>query len=618
MKLIIRYIEAKGVGKETHDVTFEGERATIGRGTDQSIQISDRRIPLAHSVLTVNGQNLWLKAESGHSFTVNDHVSRNSALNEGDVVDVLGHQIRVLPGSDSAEYIVEVTIEESHVEPLRDRFTTRLRELSYPQRKLSWLFFVLILAIGAGIPAIGFFVGMDVLRDSPLPDDSQWLAGELHHTHAFTGDECNFCHTIPFVQVRDQDCLTCHQTVNHHFDTNFHGADDTSGNQCEDCHKEHSGPESITRKDQAVCTVCHEDLAAVDLESEILRPATDFLTDHPDFKVSIESLSDTGLWGAKRQDLSAVDLKEESNLIFPHDLHMDKNGIDSVDGTVVMACADCHESEKGGLRMLTVTMEKHCASCHQLTFDSESPERVVAHGSPKQLMYDLQGYYAYQFLYRDKRAAVVEAAPAPTPTVQRKARRPGRASHEPKKLITEFVPEKSSTVPMTEQARLYVEKRVTEAAANLFERQTCTICHDISIDNSKDIPWIVKPVRLTGDWFPMADFSHRSHKNMQCDSCHEAEGSGEATDVLMPDIASCQVCHGGEDASDRLQSTCITCHKFHLENQQPMISRIDIDGMDERGIPAEVFGEVHAERSEKSEPDGSEEQEPESENDGSE
>ena len=57
---------------------------------------------------------------------------------------------------------------------------------------------------------------------------------------------------------------------------------------------------------------------------------------------------------------------------------------------------------------------------------------------------------------------------------------------------------------------------------------------------------------------------------MQCASCHEAEASPVATDVLIPDIESCQSCHGGEDANDRLQSRCISCHEFHLEHGQPM------------------------------------------------
>ncbi len=587
MKLIVRYVAARGVGREIHDFIFEGERATIGRGTDQSIPIQDKRIPLSHSVLMVSGEKLLLKAESGYSFTVNDHVSRSAELNDGDIIDILGHQIKVLPGEDNAEHIVEVHIEETNVEPLRDRFTTRLWQLNFPERKLAWLFFLSIIAVGVIVPSAGFFVGMDVLRNSPLPDDSQWLAGELHHTHAFTGDDCNFCHTQPFTPVRDVDCLSCHLSVNHHFDTEKFGRDYKAGNRCGDCHKEHSGPDSITRIDQAVCTVCHEDLTGVGLESEVLRSATDFLEDHPAFRVTMKELAD-GVWRTSRFDAQKEGLMENSNLIFPHDLHLDSEGIDTADGTKVMECDDCHVSEKGGLRMKTVTMESHCASCHQLTFDPDTPDRVVPHGSPEELMQDLRGYYAYQFLNRNVDEPVV-AVEVNLLSVRKKARRPGRRRE--RQLINEFVAQESATIALTTQARAYVERRVNEAAANLFERQTCTICHDITRDSSQEIPWIVRPVRLTTDWFPMAEFSHDSHKNMQCSGCHEAEPSALATDVLMPEIGSCRICHGGEDASDRLQSSCITCHKFHLDEGQPMGAHIAVEGM---GNPMGRSGDITA------------------------
>lgn len=573
MKLIIRYIKSKGVGRETHDVTFDGERATIGRGTDQSIQIQDRRIPLSHSVLMLSGEKLLLKAESDYTFTVNDHVSRSAELNDGDVVDILGHQIKVIPGDDRAEYIVEVDIEETMVEPLRDRFTTRLWQLGFPERRLAWLLFLSIIGFGVIVPSAGFFIGMDVLRNGILPDDSLWLAGKLHHTHAFIGEDCNFCHSRPFTPVRDIDCLNCHLSVNHHSDTQYQGADYKEGKRCADCHKEHTGPESFTRRDQAVCTFCHEDLVAGGPESKALRPVTDFLLDHPPFKVSIEELSANGEWKTARYDVWAEDLAENSNLIFPHDLHLHRDGIASIDGLTVLECSDCHVSEKGGQRMQIVTMEKHCASCHQLTFDPETPDRVVPHGSPEALIQNLQGYYAYQFLNRNLDEP--EVAPVKPPSFQRQARRPGKSRG--RQLISGFYPLQTETLSLTRQAVVYIESRVSEAALNLFERQTCTICHDVTRDDTQNIPWDVKPVKLTDEWFPMAEFSHDSHKNMQCGSCHEAENSHVATDVLMPGIGSCRSCHGGEDVGDRLQSTCISCHKYHLDDGSPMGALIAVD-----------------------------------------
>ena len=57
---------------------------------------------------------------------------------------------------------------------------------------------------------------------------------------------------------------------------------------------------------------------------------------------------------------------------------------------------------------------------------------------------------------------------------------------------------------------------------------------------------------------------------MACIDCHQAPESKVAGDVLLPGVASCQNCHGGEQAADRVPSTCITCHIFHQPFLGPM------------------------------------------------
>ena len=48
-------------------------------------------------------------------------------------------------------------------------------------------------------------------------------------------------------------------------------------------------------------------------------------------------------------------------------------------------------------------------------------------------------------------------------------------------------------------------------------------------------------------------------------------------DVLMPGIAICRDCHGGQHAENLLQSTCIDCHQFHLPGQALMLRDINLD-----------------------------------------
>ena len=574
MRIIVRYIESKSVQQST----FDGSVATIGRGTDQVIQIADRRLPLAHSKLSVASGKLSLSANGEHRFSVNDQLSKKSVLNAGDEVDISGHTLRVLPGEGDAEFVVEVELSSEQVESLRDRFTTRLKHVGLPERGISWVLFVLIISVGLGIPGVGFYMGgdtMEGLRDGPLPDDGVWLTGKLHQSHAYMGDDCSYCHAEAFTQTRDKECLTCHTSVNHHFDTELMGQGYGAADQCADCHKEHSSTGSIIREDQAVCTTCHADLELAGFADSSLRPANDFLEDHPTFMVSLDKWTGTS-WQRERVDLQADDLIEESNLIFPHDIHVSSDGIDGVDGKVVMVCSDCHQPEKGGLNMRPVTMEQHCADCHQLTFDPASPDRVVPHGSPPDLMLTLREYYAYQFLNRDQLNASSKTAQLEMPE-SREVRRPGRRARTESIADLMAATQVDNTKPLTQQASDFIELKVNGAAENLFEKQTCTICHEIAKSGDQEVPWEVTPVRVNESWMPLSVFSHSKHKNMQCDGCHEAESSAVATDVLMPDIVSCRSCHGGEHASNLLQSTCTTCHEFHLDSQSSMGEHMKMD-----------------------------------------
>jgi len=76
VRLLIKQIELRGSGKEIQQSSFEGESATIGRGTNQTIQIADRRLPLNHSRLTISNGKLSLVASGEYRFTVNDQSSR--------------------------------------------------------------------------------------------------------------------------------------------------------------------------------------------------------------------------------------------------------------------------------------------------------------------------------------------------------------------------------------------------------------------------------------------------------------------------------------------------------------------------------------------------------------
>jgi len=49
--------------------------------------------------------------------------------------------------------------------------------------------------------------------------------------------------------------------------------------------------------------------------------------------------------------------------------------------------------------------------------------------------------------------------------------------------------------------------------------------------------------------------------------------SEKSEDVLIAGIATCRECHGDPGAKDRVQSTCISCHGFHVSPRFAMDGR---------------------------------------------
>ncbi len=83
----------------------------------------------------------------------------------------------------------------------------------------------------------------------------------------------------------------------------------------------------------------------------------------------------------------------------------------------------------------------------------------------------------------------------------------------------------------------------------------CVTCHELEQRTR------LAPVRLGDARFPRAKFTHAPHvSQVACETCHTAVASSNAaTDVITPDLRSCQSCHGTGQAP----IACTGCHRFH-------------------------------------------------------
>ena len=415
---------------------------------------------------------------------------------------------------------------------------------------LSWGLALAVLIVALLIPLLGALSpeAARALPISVMPDDRLWLSGPLHPSHRLVGDDCSACHANVFTRVRDLECLQCHGDVRHHVDVKTHSGTRLEATRCAVCHREHNEPARLVRVDQSLCVDCHANLRIASSETSAIEPVSDFGHDHPEFKVSL--LMPGATPSVQRVSLNDPTLSESSNLEFSHAAHLDPTGVDGPDGASVLRCGSCHEVESGGARMLAVQMETHCSRCHKLTFDAQAPDREVPHGQPSTVLTMMEEYFARNFLMSN-----VEFANAPTR---------GRAARRPGVSPTLSAPERELAL---DWAREQAEQRATQ----IFERTICVACHQVTRGAGGDRPkWHVSPVELTAQWMPMAHFDHYRHRTMACGDCHDAAGSDLSSDVLMPSINICRDCHGGENDTDQLASTCIECHGFHLARHEPM------------------------------------------------
>lgn len=546
MQCKVSFLTRKSRGGVTHkDQNVSGESLRIGRSTDNEIYLSDFRVSLYHATIHDRQGRFYIEAESGSDLRVNSAVSQSSRLNTGDRIAVGPYDIEVLKADGELEISIELVRElGDDLEELQARSTTTLAAAGLSKRRWSWILFITVTTLFLVLPITSFFIPSvhDAMKDSPITADIAWKTGEFASAHTFFANDCKACHQQAFNLVKDRACVTCHTQTHPHADPDFFNMEELTDTRCATCHKEHNGRDALVRRDEGLCGDCHKDLAE-DSKTE-LKNASDFGDDHPEFSATMYRFDFKSKEFTTQREEITDKLTETSNLKFPHDKHMDaEEGVDAPGGKRFMQCADCHESEAGGIGLQAINMERHCSECHRLEFEPDSPQRVVPHGKLDHVIYTLTEYYGNLALkggYEDLNA----------PRIVRNRRRPGQ------KL----------TKKERKQAFQWAQDKALEVGEDLFEGRVCSTCHDVTQVRSDYPPkWDIAPVRIANTWLPKARFTHQKHATMGCTDCHDAEKSEDSGDVLIPGIANCHQCHAGTNAgTNKLESTCVDCHSFHI------------------------------------------------------
>ncbi len=560
MQSTIRYLTRKSRGgiavKEQH---VETEILMAGRGNDCAIHLQDPRVLLHHAELTLRSGDIYIAPQPNADVRLNGNLTQMTRVAVGDVVSLGPYELTIEENNGSGGVILAIEL----VQPLGDDLSRVMAQSAISTgkvsaRTLSWAFaLVVALTLFAAPWVASWFHQSPALlmvlntRDRAVPaaPTNIWSTGSVSAAHRFFGDSCETCHVTPFVPVEDKTCSTCHAGVEHHADSTQFQFASFQDKSCQSCHKEHQGHQAIALSDQAFCASCHKDFAK-DAPKSSLRSVSDFGTDHPDFRPTIIADAALHVVDRSRAMTDTPAPREDASLKFPHNRHIRPGGVRHPErGNINLGCADCHQTDAGGGYMVPISFEKNCHQCHKLKFDTFIPERELVHGQPEEMFKQIRDVYDSVGM----RGGYQEPA---APSLIR--RRVGeQLTVEQKKVVLDWSAEKAAAV-----------------ISGRNGKGLCEGCHvtyqTTASGGSTGAGWGVEPVSASNTWYPKSKFAHGSHRDMECGSCHDAKNSVESADVLMPSIANCRSCHGGEAATDKVPSTCISCHVFHRKDLDPM------------------------------------------------
>ena len=568
MAFLLRQISHSADGREiVRPSRVEGDRLTIGRDPGCDVHLTDLAVALTHATVERAGPAvLSVAAGPGLYVELNGRkvTSGSIDVSGGGDIRIASHFLRFLPTpADSSEIgidIERVAEARGDLDASDDRLFS-LASVLPSKRVAAWLFALLVLGLCLAWPIKSYYDRQQRQDQQTAARqfhaDEMWSAGALSLAHSQLENDCQACHVKAFEAVPDAACKDCHTNIHDHADPfRLARAEPDLGRwgrielafketfgippgRCVECHTEHEGPQQMPATAQRFCSDCHATLKEK-LPDTKLANAGDFGTAHPEFQPVV-----LARWNGDRPVLQRVSLaatpREDSNLKFPHDLHLSKTGGvaqmarrlgDEFGFGEALACKDCHDATPDGVRFQPVNMEEDCAMCHSLAFDRQGGTiRTLRHGEPRQVVADLRDFY------RARPGASLDADGRRRPGI---ARAPGGSAQAAQAIRAVFSP-----------------------------GGACYDCHQVVAPPRGSLAFDIRPVAFPVRYMHKGWFDHKPHQTEECATCHKADSSDDASDLLLPDLASCRTCHGGESARKAVPSSCAMCHDYHMDDGAP-------------------------------------------------
>lgn len=539
---------------------FLCDELLVGRGGSCHVRLGSRLVALTHAKLYINpDQRLVVEDLNTDSGTrVNDVLVKKQVLKEGDRIKVGDVEFTLF--NDGTYWGFHEIVQEKPEEDRDEIVKNWQRGLDLSRFYPSFLSFsALLVAAVALVAFVEPYVGIN---------QRLWSSGPISNPHKMIEKNCLACHAKPFEPVKDAQCAHCHKMSEHAPAMNQVAAQHPDFDfKCEDCHHEHNGTQPIIEQSSHLCTQCHAKLDG--LFASTKHPAVSSFTKHPEFAVTIPQ------YGANDEFVKPLrvsfndreHLKDSTRLKLNHAKHLEP-GIRSPEGPKNLQCVDCHKLSDDLKTVVPVTFENNCASCHPLGFDDRLQTKQVPHGETDVVYNYLVAEYAKLFLNTEQQGGREEFV---------KRYKPGRSNDDVVSPTLQFTKE-------------FVEQESRNAETQLLTKTACFLCHqvrraDISRPGKSQFQ-VLKP-NMPTVWMPETIFTHGTHQEVECESCHRnVRASKDTTDVLLPKIADCRECHASTAKEGKVISECIMCHSFHKPLLLSDKAKRAIRNVVERGRPS--------------------------------
>ena len=515
-----------------------GEALQIGRGAACKIHLPDHRVNLLHATVKRSEDGtMYIEGEKDVSININGFFEQSAALPPGTHVEIGPYLFVVETKPDTHD--IALSVEMIRPMPHHDAgnaYPLTLADLGFSKRTLGFGLAACILFAFLLLPLLTSVSSAFDKWQSTLPvtlTDS-WSPGPLSGGHRVFGAKCSTCHRHAFQPVSDEACKDCHKQVASHLPAGELHSITFKDVRCSSCHQDHRGKAGLIQHNSSICVACHADIKSKNTKTALAN-IHDFGADHPQFRLTL--LEGNNVLRVRQDE--KVALFEKSGLKYSHQVHLEKKGVSSPRGNIVMGCKDCHIIDGAGIHFIPMTMKQTCqqSRCHIMYFSPPS-DGVVPHGSESEVMNRLRDFYA-KWLTDSSVNNTADCSIA------------DKAGNSAKRTLV-----------------CANELAIKNAASTLFREDggnlECVLCHEIRATGDSEIPWKVTPLQVNHDYQQSAVFPHSRHWTINCTECHNKLNSKTSPEVSMPTIEKCRECHVGDHSvNGKITSACDSCHKFH-------------------------------------------------------